>query len=131
MLAEYLQHIRQQRHAGAEENEPDNVERLRILFAIVRQMQINQKQAGNSDWKIHKKYKSPLQVSDDKTAGDRPKHWADQTWNGDEAHGADELGFVERPHQGEPADRDHHGSAAALQDATGNQQMDVARYAAE
>ena len=55
MLTEYLQYIRQQRHAGAEENEPDNVERLRILFAIVRQMEIDQKQAGNSDWKIHKK----------------------------------------------------------------------------
>src|SRR5271168_1280107 len=94
-------------------------------------MQINQNQAGNSDRKIHKKYKSPLQVSDDKTADDRPQHGADQIRNGDEAHGADQLGFVERPHQGEPAHRDHHGSAAALQYAAGDQLMDAARYAAE
>ena len=56
VLAEYLQHIRQQRHAGTEQNEPDNVERLGIFFAIIRQMQIDQNEAGDADWKIHKEY---------------------------------------------------------------------------
>ena len=41
MFAEHLQHIRQQRDAGAEQDEADNIERIRF-FAVVRQMQIDQ-----------------------------------------------------------------------------------------
>ena len=47
-----------------------------------------------------------------------PNHRTNQTRDGDKTHGTDELGFGERTHQGKPAHRNHHGSAAALQDAT-------------
>src|ERR1700728_4518628 len=94
-------------------------------------MQINQDESGNSDRKIHEKYEPPLQIADDEPADDGPEHRPDQARNGHEAHGADKFGFVERPHQSEPAHRDHHGAPETLQDATGYQQMDVARYAAK
>jgi hypothetical protein len=42
MVAEYLQHVGQQSNAGTEEDEPDNVERVGALFAIVGQVQMDQ-----------------------------------------------------------------------------------------
>jgi len=53
MVAEYLQHIRQQSDAGAEQHQSDNVERFGALFAIVGQMQIDQNKTGDSDRQIH------------------------------------------------------------------------------
>src|SRR5579872_3972016 len=123
MIAEYLQHIRQQSDAGTEENEANDVERLRVLCAIVRQMQMDQCQTDYSDRQVHEKYEPPVEVSDDETANDRSQHWADQARNGDKAHGADKLGLGEGSRQREPADRDHHGSAASLQDAVSDEQM--------
>jgi hypothetical protein len=43
----------------------------------------------------------------------------------------EQFGFGKRAHQGQPAYRHHHGSATALQYAAGDQQMNIARYAAE
>ena len=102
-----------------------------VRLAVVRQMQIDHQQTDQADRNIHEKDESPVKVSDDQAAGNRPEHRANQSGNGDEAHGADEFGFGKRSHQREPAHRHHHGSAAALQDAAGDEQMDVARYAAE
>ena len=130
MFAEYLQHIRQQRDAGAKEDEADNIEGIG-LFAVVRQMQIDHEQTDEADRKVHEKDDSPVKISDDQAAGDGSEHGTNQTRDGDEAHGADEFGLGKRPHQGEPAHGHHHGSAAALQDAARDQHMDVARYAAE
>jgi len=98
MIAEYLQHVRQQGDAGTEEDEADDVERLGVRFSIVGQMQIDQDQADDPDGKIDEKYESPVEISDDQAAGDRPEHGADQSGNGDKAHGADELGFGEGSH---------------------------------
>jgi hypothetical protein len=47
-------------------NKPHDVERFRILFAIIGQMQINHNQADDSNWQFHKKYESPMEVGDDK-----------------------------------------------------------------
>ncbi len=126
MFAEDLQHIGQQRDAGAKENEADEIERIRF-FAVIGQMQIDQDQAGEADGKIHEEDDPPVKVSDDEAAGDRSEHWADQTRDGDEAHGADELVLGERAHDGEASDGHHHGASAALQDAAGHQYVDVGR----
>ena len=72
-----------------------------------------------------------MKVANDKTTRNGSQHGANQPWNGDKAHGADQFGFGKRAHQGEPAYRHHHGSAAALQYAAGDQQMNIARYATE
>src|SRR5277367_3646277 len=94
-------------------------------------MQIDHQQADQSDGDVDEKDESPMQVADDQAAGDGPEHGTDQGGNGDEAHGANQFGFGERPHQGQAADRNHHGSANALQNAESDQQVDVAGHAAE
>ena len=53
---------------------------------------------------IHKENHSPVKVAHDHSAGDRTQHRADQGRNGDEAHGAHQIGFRERPDYSEPAD---------------------------
>ena len=84
------------------------------MFAVVRQVQVNHEQTGEANRNIHEENKSPVKVSDDQATGDRSEHGTNQTGDGDEAHGADQFGLGERPHHGEPADGNHHGSAAAL-----------------
>ena len=100
-------------------------------FAVIRQMQIDQAQAGEADRQVHEEDHPPVKISDDQAAGDGSEHGPNQRRDGDEAHGADQLGFGEGPDQGEPSDRHHHGAAAALQNAIGDQHMDVVRDAAE
>ncbi len=104
---------------------------MRVFFAVVRQMQIDHEQTRQADGNIHEEDDSPVKVCDDQAAGDRSEHGANQTRNRDETHGADQFRFGESAHHGQAADRHHHGSAAALQNPAGDQQMDVARYAAE
>jgi len=72
-----------------------------------------------------------MKITNDETAGGGAEHRADQTRYGDEAHGADEFGFWKCPDQSEPAHGHHHGSAAALQDAAGDEDIDAARNAAK
>ena len=110
--------------------EPDDIQRIGLL-AIVRQMQIDHPQTDEADRNVDEKNDAPVKIADDQAAGDGPEHGADQARDRDEAHGADEFGFGERPHDGEPPDRHHHGAPAALQDAAGHQHVDVGRYAAE
>ena len=131
MFPEYFQHVGQQGDPGTEEDEPNDIERVGVLFAIVRQMEIDHQQTEDADRDIHEKDEPPVKVSDDEATRDGSQHGANQAWNGDEAHGADELGFGKCAHQGQPAHRHHHGSAAALQDAAGHQQVNVGGDAAE
>ena len=42
VLAEHFEHVRQQRDAGAEQDQADDVERMRLGLAIVGQMAINE-----------------------------------------------------------------------------------------
>ncbi len=131
VLAEHLEHIRQQRDAGTEQDEADNVRRMSTTFAVVREIAVHQIQADEADRNVDKKDHAPVEMSDDQAADDGPEHRTDQTGYRDEAHGAHKFGFCERSHHGQPADRQHEGAAAALQDAGGNQEMDVAGDAAE
>ena len=102
-----------------------------MFFAIVGQMAVDQIQADQADRNVHEKDHPPVKISDDQAARDRTQHRADQTGNRDETHGADQFGLCERAHHGETAHRHHHGSAAALQDAAGDQHVNVAGDAAE
>jgi hypothetical protein len=129
VLAEDLQHIGQQGDTGAEEDQPDGIERM-CLFPVVGQMQIHQNQADQTDGNVEEEDHPPVKIGDDQTAGDGPEHGSDQGRYGNETHGAEKIGFGERPHQSQPSYGHHHGAAAALQDAAGNEHMDVARYAA-
>jgi len=65
MLAEYLQHIRQQPDPGPEEDEANDIERRGLLFAVIGQMQVYHQQAGNPNRDVHEKDESPVKVSDD------------------------------------------------------------------
>jgi len=94
-------------------------------------MHIDHQQTQEADGYIHEKDESPMKVANDQAACDGAQHRANQTRNGDKAHGANEFGLGKGAHEGEPAYRHHHGSAAALQDSAGNQQMNVARHTAE
>ena len=80
---------------------------------------------------LDEKDEPPLEIADDQASGDGAKHGSDECRDGDEAHGAEEIGFGEGPHEGEPAYRDHHGAADALKDAAGHEEMNVARDATE
>ena len=50
VLAEDFEHIGEQRDAGAEEDQADDVERMRLVFAVVGQVQIDQDQARRGRW---------------------------------------------------------------------------------
>src|SRR5271156_473469 len=71
MLAKHFQHIGKQRDARPEENQPGYVERIGV-FAVVRQMAVNQVQANEAKRNIHEENKSPLKISDDQAASDWP-----------------------------------------------------------
>ena len=94
-------------------------------------MQVDQPKTDQADRQVHEKNDAPMKVADDHAAGNRAEHWTNQAGDGHEAHGADEFGLGKRPYHSEPAHRHHHGATAALQDAAGDQQMDVVRYAAQ
>ncbi len=76
-----------------------------MLFAIIRQVQIDQIQTDQADGDVDEEDHPPVKVADDQAAGDGSEHGADQTGDGDEAHRADEFGFGEGPHEREAADR--------------------------
>ena len=131
VFAEHFEHVRKERDAGAEENEADDVERAGVFFAVVREMPIDQVQAQKANGEIDEEDDAPVKIADNEAADQRTEHGANQTGDGDEGHGPDEFGFGKRSHHGQPAHRDHHGAAAALEDAASHQNMDVAGEAAE
>src|ERR1700722_9612921 len=116
MLAENLQHVRQQRDSRTKQNEPDNIQRLGISLAVVRQVYINHQQTDQANRNVHEKNESPVQVTDDQPTGNGSQHGTDQSWNSYKAHGSNELGLRKRSNQREPSHRHHHRSAATLQD---------------
>ena len=101
-----------------------------FIFAVVRQMQIDEDQARQADRDIEKEDDAPVKIANDEASGDRPEHGGDQGRYGDKAHGAQQIRLRKGSHQREPADRHHHRSAAALQDAACDEQVNVARYSA-
>ncbi len=94
-------------------------------------MPIDQDEAAQADRNVDEENHAPMKVADDGAAEYRSQHGADQSRNGDKAHGIDELGFRKGTHHGDAAHRNHHGAAAALQDAARHQQVNVAGNSAE
>src|ERR1700678_249912 len=101
---------------------------MRFIRAIVRQMQINEDQTRDPDRDVEKKNEAPMKIADDESPRDRAEHRGDQGGYGDKTHRAQQVRLRKGSHQGEPAYRDHHRSAATLQDATRDEHMNVARY---
>src|ERR1700733_10052572 len=96
-----------------------------VQLTIIRQVAADQVKTEQADRQVDEKDDAPVKVAHDEAADDGAKHGADQTGNGYEAHGADEFRFGKGPHERQPAHRHHHGSAEALQDTAGDEQMDV------
>ena len=90
MFAKHLQHVGKQCDAGSEKNQAGHIQRISML-AVIRQVQVNQDQTGEANRNIHEENQPPVQVSDDESAGDWSQHGADQTGDGDEAHGANQF----------------------------------------
>ena len=84
-------------------------------------MPVDHVQTAQTDRNIDEKNHAPMKVSDDRAPEDGPEHGAHQSRNGDKTHCIDELGFCEGAHHGDTPHRNHHGAAAALQDAAGHQ----------
>ena len=120
MLAEDFKHVRQQGDAGAKKDQSYRVQRV-SLFPVIGQMQIHEDQADETDGDVEKENHPPMKIVNNQTACDGSEHWSNQGRNRNEAHGTEKIGFRKRPHQGEPAYGHHHGAAAALQDAAGNE----------
>ena len=89
MLAENLQHVREQRDAGAEQDQADDIETMHAALAKIGQVKIDQHQAGEANGKVDEKDDAPREVSDDEAAGDGPEHGADEAGDGNEGHGLD------------------------------------------
>src|SRR4051812_5668394 len=94
-------------------------------------MFVDHPETDKADWNIQKEYYAPVKIRDDKTAGERAQHRTNQTRDRNCCRGSNQFRSRERPHNGEAADGHHHGSSTPLQDAAGDQEMDVARYATE
>ena len=71
VLAEDFKHIGEQRDAGAEEDEADGVEGMG-LFAVVGQVEVDQDEAEEADGDVEEEDDAPVQVVDDKAAGEGP-----------------------------------------------------------
>ena len=102
-----------------------------MFFAIVGQMQVDHDKAEQADGDVDEENHAPMKVADDEAAGDGAEHGTDETGNRDETHGANQFRFGEGANEGQPADGDHHGAAAALQNAAGHQQVNAGGDAAE
>jgi hypothetical protein len=81
-------------------------------------MQIDEDQTRQSDRDVEKENEAPMKIAHDEPSRDRPEHGGDQGRYGDKAHRAQQIRLRKGSHQREPAYRNHHRSAATLQDAT-------------
>lgn len=131
MLAEDFEHVREQRDSGAEENEADEVERMGVWLAEVGKVDVDEDEASDADGDVEEEDISPVKVVNDEAPHHRAEHGRDESGNGDEAHGAEQVGFAEGTDESEAADGNHHGSAAALQNAAEDEDVDVGREAAK
>src|SRR6202020_1308328 len=62
-LAEHLEHIGKQSNSRDEQDQPDDIERIIALLAIVGQMPVDQYQAAQADWNVDKKNHPPRKYS--------------------------------------------------------------------
>ena len=131
MLAEDLQHVGHERNAAAEQHQADDIERVAVRLAVVRQVAIDEVDTQQADRHVDEEHSAPVEIGDDQAAGDGPDHRADHARHRHEAQDADEVGLVVGARQGHAADRHHHRAAGALQDAEGHQHLDVGREAAQ
>src|ERR1700721_2057188 len=60
-FAEHLEHIGKQRNSRAEQDQPDDIQRVIARLAIIGQMPIDQYQAAQADWNVDEKNKRPRQ----------------------------------------------------------------------
>src|ERR1700722_10910987 len=74
MLAEYLQHIRQQCDTGAEEDQSHGIQRMGIILAKIRQVQVDEDQTCESDRDVEEENEAPVQITHDEASGDGPEH---------------------------------------------------------
>ena len=112
-------------------DQSDEIQGVVLGGGVIRQVLAHQDQPEEADRDVDEENHAPVEIGDDQSAEQRSEHRTDEPRNRDEAHGADQLGFRERAHQGEPAHGQHHGAAAALQDAARDQHVDVGREAAK
>ncbi len=80
-------------------------------LAIVRQIALHEVEAEQAYRDVHEEHDAPVEVGHDQAARDRADHRADQARDGDEAHGAHEVGLAEGAREGHAADRHHHRAA--------------------
>jgi hypothetical protein len=77
VLAEHLEHVGQQRDARAEQRQPDDIQRIVLRSAIIRQMPVHQDQAGHANRNVDEENDAPMEIADDQPAHQRPEHRAD------------------------------------------------------
>ncbi len=102
-----------------------------VCLEIVGQVFVDEIEANEADGNVDEENQAPVEIADDEAAGDGAEHGTDEAGNGDEAHGANEFGLGKGAHHGEAANGDHHGAAAALQNAAGDEGVDVGGNAAQ
>src|SRR5881397_2197969 len=98
MLAEDLQDVRQKPDPRSEQDQPDQIEPVGALAAVVGEVAVDEIETQEADRQVDEEHHPPMQVPDDETTGQGPQERADQSRYGDEGHGADELRSGEGPH---------------------------------
>ena len=78
MRAKHFEHTTQQRNAGAEQDEPNSVQRVRAAGPAIRQMVKHLIQACRANWQFDKGNCPPVRIFYDKAANDRTQPWINQ-----------------------------------------------------
>ncbi len=91
VLAEYLEHIRQQCDPATEQDQADDIERVAFFRAIVGQMQVDEDQTGQPDGNVEKENEAPVKVADDEAPGDGSEHRSYQRRDGHKAHRTQQI----------------------------------------
>ena len=90
-----------------------------------------ERDAQQADGQVDEEDPAPGGICRDEAADQRADGGADQSGNGDIAHGLDELGLGDRAQQHQPAHRRHHGAAHALKHPRGDHLRQVLGQAAQ
>src|ERR1700733_6609531 len=72
VFAEHFKHVGEQTDAGTKQNQSGHIERIGVLFAIIRQVKVDQAQTREANRYVYEEDQSPVKVPDDQSAGDRP-----------------------------------------------------------
>jgi hypothetical protein len=89
VVAEDFQHIGQKADATSEQDQADEIERVRLCFPIVRKMPVDHVQTEEADGHVEEKNDAPIQVANDQASRNGTEHGANQSGNGHKAHRAD------------------------------------------